>query len=66
MKRSAVADEFTAAFHGVDGLVTIPLEPNLSLDVYAIVRGADASNAAIELFNKEMTLLLNEWSELAS
>ena len=66
MKRSAVVDEFTAAFHGVDGLVTIPLEPNLPLDVYAIVRGADASNAAIEIFIKEMTLLLNEWSELAS
>jgi DNA-binding transcriptional LysR family regulator len=62
MQRSAVVDEFTAAFHGVDGLKTLDLVPALPFEVHAITRSGSASKATIQLFIKEMRSLLDEWS----
>ena len=61
MQRSAVVDEFTAAVHGLDGLVTLPLEPDLPLDIQSISMGATASKVASQLFLKEMRGMLADW-----
>ncbi|OWU85946.1 hypothetical protein ATO6_03440 [Oceanicola sp. 22II-s10i] len=62
MDRAAVVDEFTAAFHGVAGLVTLPLEPELPIEIQAITMGADAQKTAVQTFVAEMRHLLDEWA----
>ncbi len=61
MDRCAVVDEYTAAFHGVEGLVTIPLEPTIPLEVHAITKGVDVSKVSIRIFVKEVRKLLRAW-----
>ena len=60
--RAAVVDEFTAAFHGVEGLVTLPLEPGLPIDIHAITMGPDAQKTAVRTFVGEMRALLDDWA----
>lgn len=60
--RAAVVDEFTAAFHGVEGLVTLPLQEHLPIEIFAITMGADAHKTAIRTFVREMQLLLDDWA----
>jgi DNA-binding transcriptional LysR family regulator len=60
--RSAVVDEFTAALHGVPGLVTLPLETDLPIEINAITMGADAQKTAIQIFVREMRALLADWA----
>lgn len=62
MERAAVVDEFTAAFHGVSGLVTLPLEVDLPIQIHAITMGADAQKTAIQIFVREMKALLADWA----
>lgn len=63
LNRSAVVDEFTAAFHGVQGLVTLPLETDIPIEIHAITMGADAQKTAIQIFVREMRALLDEWAD---
>lgn len=62
LDRSAVVDEFTAAFHGVQGLVTLPLEEHLPIEISAITMGADAQKSAVQIFVQEMRILLEDWA----